>query len=297
MASEIKVISEDARSAGTADQVVWINGVLANENEARVSPFDHGLTVGDGVFETLCAYEGKVFAMRRHHERLAKGCAAMGLELPSREALLEAISGVLGANGLRDARVRITVTGGRSPLGSEKGSERSTVLVAAAQRTAWDPAAKVVTVPFTRNETGALTGLKTTSYGENVLALVHAKARGGAEAIFGNTKGRLCEGTGSNIFIVRDASVMTPPLSSGCLAGVTRALALELCAEEGIPVKEEDMPLKVLEEVEEAFLTGTTREIQPIESVDGRVLERVPGEITARLREAFRELVGRDLDP
>ena len=131
----------------------------------------------------------------------------------------------------------------------------------------------------------------------NVLALSYAKERGGEEAIFGNTQGHLCEGTGSNIFVVRDGEVITPPLASGCLAGVTRALVIELCAREEIPWRESLMPLAALNEMPEAFLTSTTRNVQPIHSVDGSPLPQVAGPLTDKLRLAFLALQETNPDP
>lgn len=276
---------------------VWINGVIRDETEARVSPFDHGFLVGDGVFETLPAYTGTVFAMRRHWERMARGSAVLGIEIPGCEDLRAAANEVLRVNALKQARVRITATGGPSPLGSEKGNEGSTVVIAAAAMPVWGAAAPVATVPFCRNERGALSGLKTTSYGENVLALMEAKKRGASEAIFGNTRGELCEGTGSNIFLVRGEEILTPPLDSGCLAGVTRGLVLELAREIGVRVRETPIPFGELQAVDEAFLTSTTREVQPISAIDGRLLSRAPGELTARLAAGFRRLVAEQPDP
>ncbi len=280
-------------------RMIWMNGELRPLDETAVSPFDHGITVGDGVFETLISYAGAPFAFTRHHQRLGHSAAGMGLEVPSREGLREACVALLEANDLTGclARLRITVTGGPAPLGSERGESPPTVMVAATAAPDLGATAKVVVVPFTRNETGALAGLKTTSYGENVVALAYARERGGGEAIFANTRGELCEGTGTNIFLVRDDRLLTPPLSSGCLAGVTRALVLGLCAQEGIPVAEETMPLTALRESKEAFLTSTTREVQPIETVDGSPLPDVPGPLTARLRAAFRSLATREIDP
>jgi branched-chain amino acid aminotransferase len=130
-----------------------------------------------------------------------------------------------------------------------------------------------------------------------VVALSFAKERGSGEAIFANTKGELCEGTGSNIFIVSDGQLVTPPLAGGCLAGVTRALTIELSEQEGIPVSEKAVPLVALHQASEAFLTGTTREVQPIRNVDGMELPNVPGEITAKLRAAFRALADGKVDP
>lgn len=276
---------------------VWINGSVWSESEARISPFDHGFTVGDGVFETVCAYAGKVFAMRRHWERMARGAAVMGIDVPDCETLRLAAEEIIRANGLSQARVRITATAGPAPLGSEKGNDGSTVVVAAAATPVWDATACVATVAYPRNERGALAGLKTTSYGENVLALSEAKKRGASEAIFANTRGEVCEGTGSNIFLVQGVEVFTPPLASGCLAGITRALVVELAQEAGVALREATIRMEELSLFDEAFLTSTTREVQPIGAIDGRKLARAPGEATAKLAAAYRRLVAERVDP
>lgn len=154
----------------------------------------------------------------------------------------------------------------------------------------------VATVPWTRNERAATAGLKTTSYAENVIALKHAKDKGGTEAIFANTRGELCEGTGSNIFVVVDGVLRTPPLDSGCLAGITRELTIEWAQEAGIEVREEALPMQVLEVAEEAFLTSTTRDVQPIHAIDGREL-LAPGLVTVRVQEAFAKAAGASINP
>ena len=273
---------------------VWINGSLAPASSARVSPFDHGLLTGDGVFETLKVVDGRPFAVRRHLERLAFSAQGLGLALPPVLTLRTALDAVIGANGLASGRLRITVTGGPSPLGSDRGSEGPTVIVAGGPLPAWAPMVDVVTVPWPRNERGALAGLKTISYGENVVALAYAKQRGGGEAVFGNLVGNLCEGTGTNVFLAVDggARLVTPPLSSGCLAGVTRALLLEA----GVAV-EEDVPLGALAAATEAFLCSTTRDVHPISSVDGSDLALCPGPLTTAAAAAFAELVTRSDDP
>ena len=278
---------------------VWFNGVLREAGRVSLSPFDHGVTVGNGVFETLIANEGIPFAFRRHHERLVRSAAVMDLSVPVLQILRDAAMAVVAANGLEDepARVRITVTGGPSPLGSERGSAGTTVMVVATAAPFMGASEDVWVIPFTRNENGALVGVKSTSYGENVVALTHAKERGAGEAILGNTKGELCEGTGTNVFVVDEDGLVTPPLESGCLAGVTRALVLELCAREGIAVREEAMTLEGFRRAGEAFLTSTTREVQPIASVDGMAMLAVPGDLTARLQRAFRELAASEVDP
>ena len=147
-------------------------------------------------------------------------------------------------------------------------------------------------VPWPRNERGALSGLKTTSYGENVRALAYAAERGGGEAIFANTVGQLCEGTGTNVFVVRGGRLLTPPLSSGCLAGVTRALVIEWAGAE-----EEDLPLDALAGAEEAFLSGTTRDVQPIRNVDGAALPAAPGPVTRKAAEIFALRSAESPDP
>jgi branched-chain amino acid aminotransferase len=272
--------------------VVWLDGDLVEASEARISPFDHGLLTGDGVFETLIVYDGVPFATRRHLERLASSCRGMGLDVPPADVVRSAMAAVVEANGLRSARLRVTVTGGDSPLGSERGAAGPTVVVAGGALAAWPPTADVVVVPWTRNERSAVAGLKTTSYGENVVALARARAEGASEAIFANTLGNLCEGTGSNVFLVRGGRLVTPPLASGCLAGVTRALVMEL-----VDVDEEDVPVGALAEADEAFLTSSTREVQPIRAVDGVALPAAPGPLTAAAAAAFKDLVAKDLDP
>ncbi|HEX5585705.1 MAG TPA: aminotransferase class IV [Acidimicrobiia bacterium] len=281
--------------------IVWVDGGLVAERDARLSPFDHGLLVGDGVFETVRVYGGELFAWSRHLDRLARSAEGLGLAVPDRDVLRAAADDVLRANALREARVRITVTGGRAPLGSERGDGAPTVVVAASDLRPWAPSTDVVVVPWPRNERGALAGLKTISYAENVRALAFAQDRGAGEAIFANTRDELCEATGSNVFVVHDGRVSTPPGSSGCLLGVTRALVLELCPALGIAVEEVTLPVDALRHADEAFLTSTVREVQPIAHVDGVALPSTspgaPGGVTARLAEAFTALVARDLDP
>ncbi len=272
---------------------VWINGHLCDEADARVSPFDHGLLTGDGVFETLKVYDGRPFAVRRHLERLAQSAKGLGLPMPDGDVLRSALDALVAANDLHsEARLRITVTGGPSPLGSERGLDDPLVIVAGGPIRPWPPSTDVVVVPWPRNERGALAGLKTTSYGENVVALAYARERGASEAIFGNLAGNVCEGTGTNVFVCVGGRLLTPPLSSGCLAGVTRALVIELTG-----AVEEDLPIEALAEADEAFLTSTTREVQPIHAVDGRPLPSVPGPISSAAADAFAALVARDLDP
>ena len=155
----------------------------------------------------------------------------------------------------------------------------------------------VVMSPWPRNERGALAGAKSVSYAENVVALTHARRAGGGEAIFANTQGDLCEGSATNVFLVRDGLLHTPPLSSGCLAGVTRELTLEVCRAHGIPISEKSLPATALAGAEEAFLTSSMREVQAIASVDGTPLSKTVGPLTRRVAGLFREFVSSNADP
>ena len=274
---------------------VWINGLLAGEADAdrAVSVFDHGLTVGDGVFETLKTYGGRPFAVRRHLDRLAASAAGMGLRgVPPAGVLRAALDEVVAANELDDTALRITVTSGPGPLGSARGGGEPTVVVAPGRLPARADAVDVAVVPWPRNDRGALAGLKTTSYGENVVALSWARDHGAGEAVFANLAGDLCEGTGSNVVVAAGGRLVTPPLRSGCLAGVTRALVIEVCG-----VVEDTLPVAALAGAREAFLTSTTREVQPIRAVDGRPLHSPPGPLTSAAAAAFAALVAADVDP
>jgi branched-chain amino acid aminotransferase len=273
---------------------VWLDGSLVSPAEARVSAFDHGVTVGDGVFETLKVIGGRAFALRRHVERLHRSATGLGLNVPISDVRLrDAVDQVLAAAGPDAGRLRITVTGGVAPLGSGRGEAPPTLIIAAGPQEPWPPATDAVTVPWPRNERSAVAGIKTTSYAENVVALAEARKVDASEAILPNTAGDLCEGTGTNVFVVLGGRLLTPSLLSGCLAGVTRALVLEAVPE----ADEEDLPMSVLAEADEVLLTSSTRDVQPLRSLDGRVLPGVDGAVAQRAMAAFGEVQGREIDP
>ncbi|PZG15008.1 4-amino-4-deoxychorismate lyase [Nonomuraea aridisoli] len=272
---------------------VWVNGELIDPAQASVSVFDHGLMVGDGVFETIKIVGGKSFALTRHLDRLALSAQRMDLPEPDLEAIADGIAKLLdAAPAWQLGRIRVTYTSGPGPLGSDRGDQGTTAVVIVDEQKPFPATAAVTVVPWPRNERGALSGVKSTSYGDNAKALQFAKKRGGGEAIFGNLAGNLCEGTGSNIFIVRDGRLLTPTLESGCLAGVTRALVLEWCGGEEV-----DVPLQALYAAEEAFLTSTTRDVQPIRLVDDTEIPAAPGPITAKAMSVFAERSAADLNP
>ncbi|MFI0927294.1 aminotransferase class IV [Streptomyces sp. NPDC021012] len=271
---------------------LWVNGGLHDAETARVSVLDHGLTVGDGIFETVKAERGETFALTLHLERLTRSARGLGLPDPDLDEVRRACAAVLEANPMELGRLRITYTGGLSPLGSERGDAGTSLVVALGETSRRPDSTAVITVPWTRNERGALTGLKTTSYAENVVALARAREQGASEALFANTVGQLCEGTGSNVFVVVGGRILTPPVSSGCLAGITRALAVEWTGAE-----ETDLPLDVLESADEIFLTSTLRDVQAVHRVDGRELPGAPGPVTAKAMRVFDERAAADRDP
>lgn len=276
---------------------IWVNGQIVGADEPALAALDHGITVGDGAFETCKIVDGEVFAADRHLARMNRTLSGLGLPPVDETLLQKGIDAVLGAGEpIAFGRLRYTITGGPGPLGSDRGDGKMSYIVTAAEVPPMAPTTAVATVPWTRNERAATAGLKTTSYAENVIALAHAKSKGGTEAIFANTRGELCEGTGSNIFVVVDGVVRTPPLDSGCLAGITRELAIEFARAAGTEVVEEALPLSVLERAEEAFLTSSTRDVQPIHAVDGRELE-APGPVTTRMQEAFVQGSAASMNP
>jgi branched-chain amino acid aminotransferase len=270
---------------------VWVNGAMVEPAAARVSVFDHGFTVGDGVFETTKVVAGVPFALTRHLVRLRVSAAAMGLPEPDDAVVRDAVTAVVAQLQSDLGRVRITYTAGEAPLGSGRGDAEPTLVVAASAMQPWPTTESVVLVPWVRNERSAVAGVKTTSYGDNVVALAHAKARGAGEALFANTVGELCEGTGTNVFVVHGDVVRTPPLESGCLAGVTRALVLAWCPE----VREERLTPDDLRTADEVFLTSSTRDVQGVHAVDDRRLDAHSR--TASIASVFAANAALDPDP
>ena len=271
---------------------VWLDGRLLDADDARVSVFDHGLTVGDGVFETAKVVDGRPFALSRHLRRLSRSAAGLALPEPDLDQVRDAVEQTLAANDVSaPMRLRVTLTGGPAPLGSERGGTAPTLVVALAPMRPWAPTAALATVPWPRNERGATAGIKTTSYAENVVALIEAHRLGADEALLLNTRGEVCEGTGSNVFLVIDDTLVTPSLSSGCLAGVTRELVLEWFA-----VEQRDLPASALEAATEVLLTSSTRDVQPVHGVDGRSYV-APGPVTEKLLATWADRAAADIDP
>jgi branched-chain amino acid aminotransferase len=276
---------------------VWVNGRLVTADEPALTALDHGLTVGDGVFETLKVVDGEPFAVTRHLRRLASSAAGLGLLPPDAALVREGMAAVLAAGDPIDfGRLRITMTAGPGPLGSDRGDAAPTYVVVASPARRPEASTVVSVVPWTRNERSAVAGLKTTSYAENVVALAYAREHGASEAIFANTRGHLCEGTGTNVFVALGDRLVTPPLSAGCLAGITRELVLDWAIGDGIEVVEADVGLDDLRSAREVLLTSSTRDVQPVHQVDDRRLE-APGPLGARAIELFTQRSAEDVDP
>lgn len=269
--------------------LVWVNDKLVPSDFARVSVFDHGFTVGDGVFETMQVKNGSAFALKRHLRRLENSAKLLGINFVDPDYLRTVVNEVIKANPTLAVagRMRVTLTSGDGPLGSDRNSDQPTLVVAISQLPNWAPSAKVASVKMPRNHLSPLAGAKTTSYAENVLALATAKKLGADEAILPNVAMNICEGTGSNFFAVIDGQVITPPFTAGCLGGITRELVCEW-----FDCVEQDLPFSHLSEIQAGFLTSTTRDVQPIGQIDQRVvspehalIKKIQNEFLAKMNE------------
>jgi branched-chain amino acid aminotransferase len=260
----------------------WVDDGLVHPSEATVSVLDHGLTVGDGAFETLLVRAGVPFALTRHLARLERSLDGLGIVAPSQRLLREAVDAVVSDAGVDAdrARLRITVTSGVGPFGSERGTGSPTLVVTVTPATPWPGTTTLATVPWVRNERSAVAGLKTPSYAENAVALAHAHRRGAC--------------TGSNVFVVVDGVALTPSLASGCLAGITRELVLEWGSEVS-EVREADLPYDVLATADEVFITSSTRDVHPVVRVDDR--ELAAGPVTSLLAASFAAHAALEVDP
>ena len=269
----------------------WCKGEYI-EGPLAVSAGDRGLTHGLGIFETLLALEGRPVVLEMHLERMRSGAERLGWQIADLGTVRmeEAIRGLLARGGLEHgrARVRIALSAGEGELRCLERGKDSLLWITAAAAPPPPESVALVTAAFPRNEASPLAGVKCASYAENLVALDYARRNGADEALFHNTKGELCEGTTSNVFLVNGGRVLTPPLSSGCLPGTTRARVITLCCTLGIPVAEETLTPVDLAAAAEVFTTSATRGVVPVRSVDGAAYE--PGEITCRLR----EILGRE---
>lgn len=277
------VTSHLSPSAPRMPESIWCNGVLIAADELRVSPFDRGLTVGLGLFETILAVDGRPVFLDRHLARHAVGCARLGWPAPDSAQVEQGIRDLLHANHLTtvSARVRLFQTAGSGPLADLSMGSGPLTLITAAPLTPGPETISLTLSSWVRNERSALAGLKCASYAENLLALAAAQATGFDEALFLNTREEVCETATANLFVVKDGTLRTPALSSGCLPGIARARVLEVARSQGIPTEEMTLYFEDLQAADELFLTSALRGIVPIIRLDD--LWFSPGSITLRL--------------
>ncbi len=284
------------------DLLVYLNGEFVPASQAKISVFDHGFLYGDGVFEGIRAYNGKVFRLKEHIDRLYDSAKAIDLKIPmSKDEFIEAVLETLRRNKLRDAYIRPIVTRGVGDLGLDprKCSNPSVIIIAqpwgAMYGDLYEKGLKAVTVAVRRNAIDSLPpNIKSLNYLNNILAKMEANAKGGDEAIFLDHNGYVSEGSGDNIFIVKKGTVYTPPTINN-LKGITREVVIELIERLRIPFREMNIGLYDLYTADEVFVTGTAAEICPITWIDGRWIgDGKPGKITKKLMEEFRKLTERE---
>jgi branched-chain amino acid aminotransferase group I len=290
------------------DEIIYLNGRLIPRFEAKLSPFDHGFLYGYGLFETMRAYNGRIFRLDSHITRLRCSAESIGLTHSiliteeGKQSLKAACMATLEANELKDARIRLTVSAGEGDMTPDPGTCSSPTVLITARSLDPLPPEKYETgfeaaISFLRrNSQSPLSRLKSTCYMENVLARMTAKAAGYDEAIFLNEQGYLAEGSTTNVFLVSHGELITPSFESGVLPGITRDAVLEIARTSNIKATERWVELNELIEAEESFLTNSVLELMPLVSVEGRpVGSGKPGKLTRDLLFAYRKLVDETL--
>ncbi len=278
---------------------VYINGKLIDKDKATVSVFDHGLLYGDGVFEGIRSYNGLVFKLKEHIDRLFESAHAIMLNIPlSKEGLIKTVILTLKANKLKDAYIRLIATRGNGDLGLDPRKCKHPTLIIITDKITLYPGEyyrnglEIKTVATQRNVPEALNPqIKSLNYLNNILAKIEAINSNVEEAIMLNSLGLVTEGTGDNIFIVKDGMLLTPPPYVGILKGITRGAVISIAKKKRMPTLEEVLTRHNLYNADEAFLTGTAAEIIPVVKIDGRTIGTGrPGKITKMLMEEFRKL-------
>jgi len=279
-----------------AERLIYIDGEYYPESKAKISVFDHGLLYGDGVFEGIRAYDGYVLKLDEHITRLCESAKAIDLEIPiSKGEFKEAILETIRKNNLKDSYIRVVVTRGQGDLGLDprKCPKPTIIIIASYLPPLFEGMNATAIVSSTRRN--AITALnpmiKSLNYLNNILAKIEANKAGVDEAIMLNQNGTIAEGTGDNLFIVKDGKILTPPPMSAILMGITRGIVLRLAKEEGIEVAERELVFHELITADEAFLTGTAAEVAPLVEVNGKKIgDGKPGPITSKLVEKFKKI-------
>jgi len=279
---------------------IFIDGQYYDEQNAKISVFDHGLLYGDGVFEGIRAYNGRVFKLKEHIDRLFYSAKAILLNLPMSHAeICKAVVDTCRQNNIRDGYIRLVVTRGAGGLGLNPNRCKSPSVIVIADKIQlyppefYEKGLTIITVPTTRNLHSALNpAIKSLNYLNNILAKIEANNGGCEEAIMLNAEGFVAECTGDNIFIVKANQLLTPPLSAGALYGITRGVVMDLARQSGLQVGEPNLTRYDLFNADECFLTGTGAEVVPVVKIDGRVIGAgVPGPKTLELVKKYHELV------
>jgi len=285
---------------------IYIDGKYYDEKNAKISVFDHGLLYGDGIFEGIRAYHGRVFKLKEHIDRLFRSAKAILLEVPLRHAeVMKAVVETCRRNNIQDGYIRLLVTRGAGTLGLNPNRCKKPSLVIIADkiqlypRELYEKGLEIVTVATTRNLHSALNpAIKSLNYLNNVLAKIEANNAGCEEAIMMNAEGFVAECTGDNIFIVQAGQLFTPPLSAGALYGITRGVVIDLARTAGVKVAEPNLTRYDLFNADECFLTGTGAELIPVVKIDGRVIgEGKPGPLTLKLVDKYRALTKSSGEP
>ncbi len=280
---------------------IYISGKFYAKEDAKISVYDHGLLYGDGVFEGLRSYGGRVFRLDEHVRRLYESAKAIWLQIPlSQEAMKAAVNETLKVNGLVDAYIRLVVTRGAGSLGLDPNRTSDPQVIVIADKIAMYPAEfyekglTIVTASTIRNHPAALSPrIKSLNYLNNILAKIEGLQAGCIEALMLNSKGEVAECTGDNIFLVRNKQLLTPPIDAGILEGVTRDAVMESARASGIEVREIPLTKHDVYVADECFLTGTAAEVIPVVKVDSRTIgDGEPGPVTRDLMTRFKKLVG-----
>jgi branched-chain amino acid aminotransferase len=278
---------------------VFIDGKFVDEKKAVVSVFDHGLLYGDGVFEGIRAYNGRVFKLKEHVERLFFSAKAILLKIPmSQKAVADAVRETCRRNGIRDGYIRLVVTRGAGTLGLDPNRCKNPQVIIIADKIQLYPKAfyekglDIVTVPTTRNHPNAVNpAIKSLNYLNNILAKIEAINAGCIEAIMLNAEGFVAECTGDNIFMMKGGRLLTPPFAAGALQGITRGVVLDIAREMGVEVAEPNLTRYDLFNADECFITGTAAEVVPVVKIDGRpVANGRPGKMTKKFMAAYHQV-------
>jgi branched-chain amino acid aminotransferase len=296
----VEPITETRGRAATAKEPqIYIDGKFFAQSEAKVSVFDHGLLYGDGIFEGIRFYNGRVFRLEEHLERLWDSARSIRLEIPiSAREMTEALLETIRENGLREGYIRLIVTRGVGNLGlNPEQCKRPSIIIIAATVTLYPEAMyqkglTVVTCATRRTNPGSLNpAVKSLNYLNNVMARIEANLAGADEALMLNDAGNVAECTADNVFIIKRGHIFTPPIAAGALRGITRGIVFEIAAELGLKVTETDVTRHDVFIADECLLTGTAAEIIPVIEVDGRKIGTgKPGSISARMIARFRQL-------